>query len=371
MPERYTRDEARISVLVKGRAYEGWLQSEVYRSLEAITGTFSIPVSLVPGSPPEIQRGDQVQVRIGDQVVSTGYVLAADPFYGRGDCGMRITGRDRTGDLVRCSALFKGGQWRNARLDRIVKDLVGAYGIEVVTEADIGAPIADFKLAHGETVVDAIARAARLRAVLVTRDAAGRLLLTRAGQERFKGSIVRGRNVISMEGVGSDENRHSEYIVYGQQNLITDFDTARGLKAQARDEEVTRHLPLVIHPDGNVTQGELRDLVQHIARVRRGHAYGFRYVVEGWTFEGTPWPLNQRVAIWDDVAGLEGAEWLICSVRQTCDLREGDVTELLVRPIEAYDTAPLKTKVKRRPWGNKGNTTNHPRGPRDKAQGAR
>jgi hypothetical protein len=59
-------------------------------------------------------------------------------------------------------------------------------------------------------------------------------------------------------------------------------------------------------------------------------------------------------------------------VKQTCDLREGDVTELLVRPVEAYDTAPLKTKVKSRNWGNKGNTTNHPAGPRgpsDKARG--
>lgn len=371
MPAQYTRDQAKISVTIKGRAYEGWLESEVERNLEAICGTFSIPVSLVPGNPPEIQRGDAVTVQIGDETVIAGYVLAADPFYEGKDCGMRILGRDRTGDLVRCSALFKGGQWRNAKLDRIVKDLVGSYGIEVVVETDIGAPIADFKLAHGESVVDAIARAARLRAVLVTRDNAGRLLLTKAGQQRFKGSIVRGQNVISMHGIGSDEQRHSEYIVYGQQSTVVDFDVARGLKAMAKDEEIKRHLPLVIHPDGNTTQSELQDLVSHIARVRRGHAYGFRYVVEGWTYQGSPWPLNQRVPIYDDVAGLDGAEWLICAVKQTCTLREGDVTELIVRPIEAYDTAPLKTRVKRRNWGNRGNTSHHPRGPRDKAQGAR
>ena len=95
---------------------------------------------------------------------------------------------------------------------------------------------------------------------------------------------------------------------------------------------------------------------------------GFNYVVEGCTYQGDAWPLNERVAIYDDVAGLDGTEWLITSVRQTCDLREGDVTELTVRPIEAYDTAPLKTKVKHRNWGNKGNTTNHFRGPTDGAQ---
>lgn len=373
--ERFTRDTAKIVVEVLGldgfgwTAYEGWLQSEVERSIEAIGGTFSVPVSMVPGSPPWIHRQDAVRVLIGGKVVITGYALAAEPFYRRGDCGFRITGRSRTGDLVRSSAIYKGGQWRGATLDQICKDLVGPFGLGVKVETDIGKPIGDFKLSHGESVLDAISRAARLQGVLVTSDDAGRLLLTRAGKELFKGSIVRGQNVISMDSIGTDEQRHSHYIAYGQQNTISDPETSRNLKATARDDGVERYLPLVINADGNTTQAELQTLVDHTARVRRGRSMGFRYVVEGWTFKGEPWPLNQRVAIYDDVAGLNGAEWLICAVKQTCDLKAGDVTELTVRPIEAYDTAPLKTKVKRRNFGNKGNTTNHTEGPDDKAKG--
>jgi len=370
MVAQYTRDNAKIAVIVNGVAYEGWLQSEVDRNLEALCGTFSIPISLVPGKPPAIKRQDSVQIKIGDTVVLTGYVLAAEPFYRRGDCGMRITGRSRAGDLVRCSAIYKGGQWRSAKIDRIIKDIVQPFGLDVKVDTDIGAVVQDFKLGHGESALDAVARAARLRGVLVTSDDAGRVLLTKAGTKRFKGSIVRGQNVIAMEGIGSDEERHSEYIAYGQSTDLTmDFDQARGLKASAKDDEITRYLPLVINADGNTTQAELTTLVKHTVRVRRGHSMGFRYQVEGWTFEGEPWPLNQRVAIYDDVAGLDGAEWLICGVKQTCDLKEGDVTDLTVRPVEAYDTAPLKTKVKRHNWGNRGNTTNHPRGPNDKAGG--
>lgn len=369
MADRYPRDNVKITVEVNGLAYEGWLQSDVERSIEAISGTFSIPVAMVPGQPPAIKRQDPVVVRIGGVAVITGYVLAAEPFYRRDDCGYRITGRDRTGDLVRCSAIHKGGQWRNARLELVAKDLLAPYGIEVKVEADTGLPLHDFKLSHGESVVDALARAARLRGVLVTRDDEGRLLLTKAGTLKFSGSIVRGQNVISMEGIGTDEQRHSEYIVYGQQNTVANFETSRSLKAMAKDAEVGRYMPLVINADGNTTQAELQTLVNHTLRVRRGHSLGFKYTVEGWTHQGKPWPLNQRVAIYDDVAGLDGAEWLICAVRQHCDLKEGDVTELTVRPIEAYDTAPLKTKVKRRNFGNKGNTTNHPRGPHDGAQG--
>lgn len=371
MAAPYTRDKAKIMVLVNGQAYEGWLRSEVSRSLEDIAGTFSVPVSLVPGQPPQINRQDAVQIKIGDSVVITGYVLAAEPFYRKGDCGVQISGRDRSGDLVRCTAIHKGGQWRKATLERIVQDLIDPFGLKAVVETDTGAPLQDFKLNHGETVLDAVSRAARLRGVLVTRNDAGQVLLTKAGKELFKGAIVRGQNVIAMQSIGSDDNRHSDYFAYGQANTIGDFDAARSLKAKGKDTEVKRYLPLVINAEGNTTQAELQALVEHTVRVRRGHAYGFKYTVEGWTHGGTPWPLNQRVAIYDDVAGLDGAQWLICGVRQTCDLTEGDVTELTVRPIEAYDTAPLKTIVKRKNWGNKGNTSNHSRGPGDRSQGAR
>lgn len=362
-PERYTRDDARITVRVNGTDYTGWLQSEVTRSLEAVAGTFSIPVSLVPGQPPDINRQDEVQVRIGDTPVVTGYVLSAEPFYRRGDCGLRITGRDRTGDLVHSSAIHQGGQWRRATLERIARDLLAPFGLDVKVETDIGEPIIDFKLHHGEPVLDALSRAARLRGVMLAPGSQGELLLTRAGAQRFDGEVRRGSNVIEMAGVGSDERRHSHYIVYGQGNTAgTDLETARRLKAEATDAGVVRYLPLVMNAEGNVTAAELQRLADHTMRVRHGHSQGFRYLVEGWTFKGRPWPLNQRVPIHDDVAGLDGDEWLIASVRHSCDLREGDVTELIVRPVEAYDTQPLKTKVKRKHW-------KQDRGPDDKALG--
>lgn len=371
MAEQYTRDDAQISVTVNGQTYEGWLQSEVNRSLETLASTFSIPVSLTPGNPPDIKRQDEVQVRIGGHKMVTGYVLAAEPFYNTKDCGLRVTGRSRTGDLVNCSAIFKGGQWRNAKIDRIIKDILEPFGLELAVDTDIGDAVADFKLTHGEYALDAIARAARLRGVLVTDDDSGRVLLTKAGDKLFKGALVRGQNVISMESIGTDEQRHSQYFVYGQSSSIADFDQARGLKATSIDDDMKRYLPLVINAEGNTTQAELQTMADHTKRVRRGHSMGFRYTVEGWTFQGEPWPVNQRVPIYDDVAGLDGAEWLICSARPTCSLKDGDITELVVRPREAYDTAPLKTKVRRKNWGNKGNTTNHARGPSDRAQGGR
>ena len=304
------RPRVPITLTVNGKTFTGWLQSSVRRSIEALAGTFCVPVALVPGDVPAIRRQDEVVVRIGETALITGYVLSADPFYSKDDCGLRIVGRDRSGDLAVCAAIHKGGQWRNATLERIVKDLVQPYGIAVRNDAtgDANGPIRDFKLEHGERCADAIARAARLRGVLVVPDARGNLRITRAGARRFGASIVRGQNVISAEGVGTDEARHSEYLVYGQGNAGADFERARGQRARAVDAEIRRYMPLVVNAEGNLTQEELQDLAEHIMRVRRGHAWGIRYVVEGWEANGRPWPINQCVAIYDDVFGLAGVE---------------------------------------------------------------
>ena len=364
-PTQFTRDDAKIYVTVNGRDYQGWLSSSVERSLETLSSRFSIPVSLIPGNPPNINRQDSIKIRINETLVVTGTVLAAEPFYRRDDCGFKIEGRSRSGDLVACSAVYRGGQWRNAKLDRIARDLCSPFGIDVRIDTDIGEPIRDLKIEHGEKVVQVLARAARLRGVLVTTDAEGRVLITRAGQTKSHGAIVRGVNVISMESAGTDANRHSDYFCYGQGNVThhkslqtldvggTMGDVAKAFgqavqqKAHANDPGMKRYLPLVIHADGNNEAPDMQRLVDHTMRVRRGHAFGFKYTVEGWTWQGKPWEINTLVPIYDDIAGLDGEEWLICEVKQTVDLKEGDITELLVRPKEAYDTVPLKTKVRR------------------------
>lgn len=349
-----TRAQARITLTVNGRQYDGWLQSDVRRSIEQLAGTFAVPVTLVPGSVPEIKRQDEIAVQIGDVTLITGYVLAAEPFYEATSCGLQVAGRDRSGDLVPCSAVHQGGQWRNTPLERIVRDIVQPFGLAVrnVATGSASEPIRDFKLEHGERCADAIARAARLRGVLVVPDTRGGLVITRAGTTKAAGAIVRGINVIRAEGLGTDEDRHSQYLVYGQANASGNFDAASKLKATSKDVEMKRHLPLIVNAEGNLTAKELQELADHTARVRRGHSFGIRYTLEGWTVDGQPWQINTRVPIYDDVFGLDGIEWLVCETNFTCSLKDGDVTVVTVRPVEAYDT--IREGQKPRPQKSSG-----------------
>jgi len=133
-------DQPVVSMRVGGRVLAGWLQSEVSVSIEALAGTFSVPATLVPGDVPMIKRQDEIEILVGDEVVITGYVMSADPFYDERDIGINVAGRDRTGDLVNSTAMHKGGQWKAVKIDRIVRDLVDPFRIKVVVAQLRGEP---------------------------------------------------------------------------------------------------------------------------------------------------------------------------------------------------------------------------------------
>lgn len=367
--KKYTKDDARVVITVNGYDYVGWLESSIEQSIGNIASRFSIPVTLIPDKRADIKRQDLIKVAINNDVVVTGYVLTADAFYRYNDCGLRVSGRSKTGDLAVCSAIHKGGQWPSAKLDQIARDLCKPFGIEVVVSTDVGAALTDFTIEHGETVLATLSRAARMRGILVTADPAGKLLLTRAGKEKSHGAIVRGQNVISMEGVGTDAERFSTYIGYGQHNatkksltvlstndddsFVEDFSSAVQQKAIATDTEMKRYLPLIVNAEGYTEASDIKRLVDHTMRVRRGQAYGLRYRLEGWTFEGKPWKVNTRVPIYDPIAELDGDEWLIAEISLKVDIEDGDVADILVRPVDAYDTTPIKPRDKKKKKGDK------------------
>ncbi|MCL7197601.1 phage tail protein, partial [Escherichia coli] len=88
-------------------------------------------------------------------------------------CRLNVSGRDKTGDLVDSSAIHGSGQWTRARLEHIVRDICKPFGIEVLVQTDTGDALDSFSLDDGEKAFDAIDRAARAKAILVTSSPTG------------------------------------------------------------------------------------------------------------------------------------------------------------------------------------------------------
>jgi prophage tail gpP-like protein len=331
--------EDRVTLDIGGQLWEGWTEVSIRRSLETLAGGFDLQLTeRWPDQPARrtILPGVACRLRIGADTVITGYVDTVETAYGKDSHGIAVRGRDATGDLVDCSATNRPGQWSGISLDRIVNELCAPFKVPVRISADTGAPFNDFRLNEGETVVSALERLCRMRAVLRMADGQGGLLLTRTGHARAPAAIVLGENVLSARGRFDDSQRFSEYTVKGQQPAVDGItpEAAAAPSAVARDGGMGRYRPLVIIAEDQGNEDNFRDRARWEATVRAGRARGASYTLASWRANGALWHPNTLVAVRDPFLGIQ-REMLISEVAFTLN-DSGSRTELTVVHPDAF-----------------------------------
>lgn len=333
-----------VRLLVNGSYYGGWQTVRISLGMEQIAGEFSLTVSeRFPGRPEawKILPGDECRVLIGNQPVITGYVDDVEPGYDRESHTVAVMGRDRTGDLVDCSAIHKTGEWRGVTLDRIVSDICAPFGIKVTAAAPLGAPFKRFSLQEGETAFEAIERATRMRGLLPMSNGTGWLLLTRAGTNRINTALVKGKNVERASGTFSQRDRYSRYIIKGQSPGSDDSTPEHNARtmAETSDESVKRYRPLIVISEQG-TRSEYREQAVWERNVRAGRGSRAVYTATGWHHPGGLWLPNNLVRVEDDFIGFAG-DLILARVTFTLDEASGSLAELDVCRPEAFDVQAL------------------------------
>lgn len=340
----------RVELLLAGRSYGGWERVEVQRSIEQMAGGFVLQLTQRwPGQDdlpelPRIREGLACQVLLDGDVVITGYVDTFEPELTSSSCSIRVEGRDKTGDLVDCAAIHRGGQWSGATLERIVRDIARPFGLAVIVQPglDQGDPFKSFALEDGEKAFDAIDRACRLRAVLCTSTPEGAIWLGNAGEVLSGATLQQGKNILRISATHSWKDRFSRVIVKGQVPGDDDQhgDSAAQLKAEALDPEIDRYRPLVVMAEHGTTNAALRDRAEWEVSVRMGRGKRARVSVAGWrTGEdgrvGPLWQPNTLVRIISPTMQLD-ADMLIVAAAFTLT-EGGSITELTVCLPEAFE----------------------------------
>jgi prophage tail gpP-like protein len=155
--------------------------SERFLASARITG--SSPVTGFPLAPFQ-----QCTVSIGGDPVLTGCIDNYLPEAEADRRAVRVTGRGKTGDVVDCTPDIAGGQFARYKLDAIAR----LFKIGVVVQTDVGEPFPDATIERHETGFAFLERLCRLRSVLATDDEQGRLVLTRAGNDRAHDALLQG-----------------------------------------------------------------------------------------------------------------------------------------------------------------------------------
>ncbi|SMG09341.1 phage baseplate assembly protein [Paraburkholderia susongensis] len=358
------RDDEHVTLAVNSTRYGGWKHVSIGAGIERCARDFTLSVTARwPGQDTavSVRQGDRCEVRIGEDLVLTGWAYASPVRHDPHRVERGVSGRSLTSDIVDCSAAGEPSQWRNLGVVQIIRALVSAYGIEVVDQTGTADTLSDHTVQPGETVFESVDRLLTMSRLLATDDGRGRLIIVQPGSAgAASDAIVVGENVLWGGGEFDFSGVYSEYQCKGQQagNDETFGAAASEVSASITDTRIARHRVKLIHESGNLTNDLARRRVAWERDYRITKALETTYAVRGWRqSNGRLWIANQMVHVVDPLIGFE-RDMLIAEVRYTKGDR-GTIAELTIAPPDGFFPEPNdEHKARKVKKGKKGGGDN-------------
>lgn len=371
---------ASVELRIDNQIFTHWISVSITRGLERLAGDFTLGI-MMPGQPlpDSLRAGLPLALSIDGHVVVSGYLDKVTHKMGADSAQVTVQGRDKTGDLVDCSAVYPGGQWRNRTLQQIAQDLCAPFGVAVRWEVDdpeAAKPFTSFTLELSETVADVLSRAARHRGVLVTSNTAGDLVFTQADKSATD-TLRLGDNLLSADYTEDWRDRFSQYLIKGHGGGGGKAGDAKtnalraAPKGESDDAAIHRYRPKVILADSKITPATARARALRESRRALAKSENFTAVVRGWFREnGELWQTNLLTKVIAPRLSMESRDLLISQVKFDLDADKGERTTLTLTPRDAFivpaepDSSGTSSKGKGagggvdglvRAWLNKGN----------------
>jgi prophage tail gpP-like protein len=339
----------RVTLTVNNMEYGGWKSVEITADLERQFRTFKLDITWQwPGQTVDqrIQPGDPCEVKIGQDLVLTGYVFKAPIRYDGRQISLTIEGSSRTQDLVDCAARNLPSQWQQQPLLNIVQDLAREYGLSVVNEISETARLAKHTIVPGETAFQSIDRLLSLLRVFSTDNELGQLVLAKPGSGGRASDVLElGKNILSANAPMDYSQVFSEYRVIGQQKGSDKQSGAAVSEVESTAADLTfkRRRTTVINEGTQLTFELAQQRALWESATRMGRAQTTTYQVQGWRqANGDLWRHNTLVRVKDPVLGFDG-DMLIAKVTYSLSA-QGSITTLQVAPPHTFDADPTPPK---------------------------
>ncbi|EHB7651622.1 baseplate protein, partial [Escherichia coli] len=335
-----------VTLRTDGRLFTGWTSVSVTRSIESVAGYFELGVNVPPGTDLSgLAPGKAFTLEIEGQIVCTGYIDSRRRQMTADSMKITIAGRDKTADLIDCAAVYSGGQWKNRTLEQIARDLSAPYGVTVrweLSDKESSAAFPGFTLDHSETVYEALVRASRARGVLMTSNAAGELVFSRAASTATD-ELVLGENLLTLDFEEDFRDRFSEYTVKGYARANgaegddIDAKSIVSRKGTATDSDVTRYRPMIIIADSKITAKDAQARALREQRRRLAKSITFEAEIDGWTRkDGQLWMPNLLVTIDASKYAIKTTELLVSKVTLILNDQDGLKTRVSLAPREGF-----------------------------------
>lgn len=335
-----------ISLIINNKKFTGWKSVRILRSLEAISGKFTIELITTEYSElNDIIIGNECKAVIGSDILINGYI---DRISGTIDSGKRtltITGRDKTSDIVDCSVSNSPSEWKNVTILQLVNFLLQPFNLKATSEVNSTEKFIKFACQTGEKVIDAIGRACNARSLLVTTDTQGNAVLTNVGRDSAPDSLQYGINIKRVTHSSDYTGRYSNYTVLGQTSGGGNpwvKKTVTQIKGTATDENITRFRPFIKKAGTSLTTKDAGIQASWEANTRAGKSDTIMITVVGYRMsDGRLWKPNCMVQVYIPQLSVNGV-FLITDVEYMQSAESGSECNLTIRDRGAFSCKPPK-----------------------------
>lgn len=343
-----------LTLTINSVDWVGWQRVQVTRSMDRIPANFEVEVTeKFPNKPDiDIKPGDPCTVKLGGDLVLTGYIDRYEAVVNVREHSVHISGRSKSQDLVDCAA-FTGGQDPSAEkyvvgpgsILSIVQSLAQPYGINVTSQSGDGPNLpTPLPINLGETPWEIIDRLLKIAQLVAYDMPDGSIMLAQAGNEQMASGFIQGVNVEQAQVQFTMDQRFRVYEGFQTTTPILSLGGGGTMPPQAiaHDEGVPRFRKRIIiseqpGPDGSFIQKR----VDWEMNRRLGRSLAVTVTADSWRDTADNlWAPNHLAAVNIPAVKIPNATWVIGQVTYIKDER-GRHAIVLLMPKGAFLPEPM------------------------------
>lgn len=342
-----------LTLTVGGKQISGWDEVRVTRSIERLPNDFTLSLmDYYPGSDGKqlVKPGNACSVKLGEDLVITGYIDRWTPTISKNRHQVRATGRSKSQDLVDCSAVWTNNVISNVTALQLAQKLAQPYEISVSSDVSDLTSVPQFTLNWGESSQEVIDRVTRWAGLLYFDKPDGSVYLTRVGTKKADSGVSLGVNIEDAEFDESMDQRFSEYT--GVSMTVAPLTESSGDSGYTSVTLATRNDPeaaklryrnhVIMVESTMITAGKAQSCIDWEMNRRYGRSKCLRVRVDSWrTKAGKLWEPNTLIPIELEPFGITDRCWLLTEVTYIKDQR-GTAAELVLMPPEAMAVQPYQ-----------------------------
>lgn len=315
-----------LSLILGEQGWSGWQEIRVTRGIERFPSEYDISLTelFAPGGtlPANFLPGATCQIKIGADLVFTGYIDRYSATIAPRTHAVRIAGRSKCQDLLDCTVDFPGCQISGTTLLDMAQKLANPFGVSVTAPNGAGPVIPQLNFYQTQTPYELIEEAARYAQMLVYDGTDGNLLLCGVGATQHASGFNQGVNVEEAKIDLNILHRFSDYrALITSTDYLNDYPgvgasfPSSNRLAEAQDTSI-RHRVLSFvseQSSSNLNLAQQR-VVWEIAR-RRGRSQAIRLRCNSWRdTAGVLWQPNALATVNVPALKISNANWLISEV---------------------------------------------------------